>query len=188
MNTPTLTRSGLSRRDFLKGAGLAASAVMLPNMARASLPASASQATLKFYNIHTDEKLTATFIDGGQYVPDAVTAIDHILRDFRTNEVAQMDLNLLNLLTALHQHVGSHQPFEVISGYRSPRTNAMLHERSNGVAKHSLHMEARAIDIRLKDVSLRGLRNAAIGMGRGGVGYYAASDFVHVDTGRVRTW
>jgi uncharacterized protein YcbK (DUF882 family) len=99
-----------------------------------------------------------------------------------------MDVKLLDLLTELHRQTGSKQPFQIISGYRSPKTNASLAAESNGVAKHSMHLEGRAIDIRLADVNLRDLRNTAVAMKRGGVGIYPSSNFVHVDTGRVRTW
>jgi uncharacterized protein YcbK (DUF882 family) len=110
------------------------------------------------------------------------------LRDFRSGDVAPIDRQLLDLLVELHRRSGSRKPFQIISGYRSPKTNAVLASASSGVAKHSMHMEAKAIDIRLSDVMLRDLRDTAIGMQAGGVGFYPRSDFVHVDTGRVRRW
>jgi uncharacterized protein YcbK (DUF882 family) len=176
----------ITRRDMLKGAGALALGALLPRAGLASLPS--DSATLRFYNLHTDETLTATYIDKGRFVPDAVAAIDHILRDFRTGDVVPIDLNLLHLLTRLHYRTGSGEPFQIISGYRSPKTNEMLFEHTNGVAKNSLHMQGRAIDIRIADVELPQLRDAAISLQRGGVGFYAPSQFVHVDTGPVRVW
>jgi len=111
-----------------------------------------------------------------------------LLRDWRNNEVHPIDTRLLDLLADLHVQLGTSDPFNVISGYRSPQTNALLHERSSGVAAKSLHMQGMAIDIRLPDTQLRRVRDTALAMGRGGVGYYEASNFVHVDVGRVRRW
>lgn len=143
---------------------------------------------LSFDNLHTGEKLKIDYWVEGRYVPDALTDINHLLRDYRNGEVHQIDPKLLDLLNLLHGRLGSNAPFEVISGYRSPATNAMLHERSRGVASHSLHMKGMAIDIRLSDRDLADLHNTALAMQAGGVGYYPALDFVHVDVGRVRRW
>ena len=110
------------------------------------------------------------------------------MRDFRTGDIHAIDVRLLDLLVALHQRMGSARPFDVISGYRSPATNAMLAAESNGVAKHSLHMEGKAIDIRLGDRRLTDLQVAALSLRRGGVGYYPQSNFVHVDVGPPRSW
>lgn len=142
------------------------------------------------HNLHTDEKINTVYYEEGQYLPDALHAVNHVLRDFRNGEVHQIDRNLLDLVGALGARVGTRAPFQVISGYRSPKTNAMLQEEHehSGVATHSLHMEGEAMDIRLADVALDHLRNAAFGLQRGGVGYYPASDFVHVDVGDVRHW
>jgi uncharacterized protein YcbK (DUF882 family) len=146
---------------------------------------------VKFHNLHTDEKLDAVYWEGGQYVPDALHAVNHVLRDFRTGDTHPMDPDLLNLLVALSAKTETNAPFHVISGYRSPQTNAMLRDEGGartGVAKKSLHLEGEAIDIRLPDVQLAHLRKAALSLGRGGVGYYPVSDFVHVDVGAVRQW
>ncbi|HSN31208.1 MAG TPA: DUF882 domain-containing protein, partial [Ideonella sp.] len=123
-----------------------------------------------------------------RYLPDALAAVDRLLRDFRSGEVAAIDPALLDLLHALAMTTGAQGPFEVISGFRSPATNEMLRHRSSGVASGSLHMLGQAIDIRVAGVPLAGLRNAALSLRAGGVGFYPASDFVHVDTGRVRAW
>ncbi|MEJ2817072.1 MULTISPECIES: DUF882 domain-containing protein [unclassified Caulobacter] len=143
---------------------------------------------LKLHNIHTQEKIEAVYFEKGEYVPDAVQALDKVLRDYRTGDVYSMHPELFDTLSDLHQKTGSKSHFQVISGYRSPRTNAMLHERSGQVAKRSLHMDGKAMDVYLEDVALDRLRAAALDLGRGGVGYYPVSNFVHVDVGPVRRW
>jgi uncharacterized protein YcbK (DUF882 family) len=117
-----------------------------------------------------------------------MTAVNRALRDFRTGDIHPIAPGLLDLLSRLHEKLGSHEPFQVISGYRSPRTNATLHQHSSGVASRSLHMQGMAIDIRLEGTALSNLRGAALALKAGGVGYYPSSDFVHVDVGRVRRW
>ena len=176
--------SGFSRRAFV-----AALSTTIPFLAapRRTFAASAARG-LRFTHTHTGERLAVEYFDGGTYLQDALTTINHFLRDFRTSEVYPIDPGLLDLLHGLNNLTSSGQPFQVISGYRSPATNEMLRHRSEGVAAGSLHMKGQAIDIRLGDVPLAKLRSAALAAGRGGVGYYPASDFVHVDTGRVRTW
>jgi len=176
----------LARRGFLTG-GLAAAGLALTGPAFGSAVAGPDR-TLSFYNTHTSEKLVATYWRKGGYDRGALKDIDFILRDFRSGDIATIDRHLLDLLVVLHGKTGSRKPFEIISGYRSPRTNAILASASGGVAKHSLHMEAKAIDIRLRDIALADLRDTAIVMQAGGVGYYPGSNFVHVDTGRVRRW
>jgi uncharacterized protein YcbK (DUF882 family) len=143
---------------------------------------------LKFLHTHTGEKLAVEYFGGGAYLPDALASVNHFLRDFRTGEVHAIDPGLLDLLFDLVDLTRPARPFEVISGFRSPATNAMLRQRSEGVAAGSLHMVGQAIDIRLADVALSALRRAALSVRRGGVGYYPVSNFVHLDTGRVRTW
>jgi uncharacterized protein YcbK (DUF882 family) len=140
------------------------------------------------HNLHTDERVDALYFDDGRYVPDALAAVNHVMRDFRTGDVHFMDPQLLDLMHALSRKVETAQPFQIISGYRSPKTNAMLHERSAGVAVNSFHMKGMATDIRLPDVSLSHLHKAALAMQGGGVGYYPESDFIHVDVGPVRMW
>ena len=132
--------------------------------------------------------MVVEYCASGGYVPQALASVNHLLRDFRTGDVGVIDTGLLDLLHGLAALTGSRRPFQIISGYRSPATNAALHQRSSGVASGSLHMLGQAIDIRLADVPLETLRDAARSMRSGGVGYYAASNFVHVDTGRVRIW
>jgi uncharacterized protein YcbK (DUF882 family) len=168
----------ISRRIFLISA-----AALSPLAARAAAPRE-----LRFAHLHTGERLAVECCGPGRYPADALAAVNHLLRDFRTGEVGAIDTALLDLLQELNAVTGSARPFEVISGYRSAATNDALRARSNGVASRSLHLQGRAIDIRLADVPLSGLRDAALALRRGGVGYYAASRFVHVDTGRVRAW
>jgi uncharacterized protein YcbK (DUF882 family) len=186
----TFSNALLGRRRVLAfGLGAAALVIASPLMgALAALPQSGER-TLKFDVLRTGERMVATYWRNGVYDKGALRDIDHVLRDARTGDVAPMDPNLLDLLAELHRRAGSRKAFQVISGYRSPKTNAMLASASGGgVAKRSLHMDAKAIDIRLHDVALSDLRQAALGMKAGGVGYYKKSDFVHVDTGRVRQW
>jgi uncharacterized protein YcbK (DUF882 family) len=154
---------------------------------RSSRSASAPRRVV-IHNLHTDERVDAIYFDEGRYVPDALAAVNHVMRDYRTGDVHFMEPQLLDLMHVLSAKVESRQPFQIISGYRSPKTNAMLHERSSGVAVNSFHMRGMATDIRLPDVSLPNLHRAALAMQRGGVGYYPESDFVHVDVGPVRTW
>lgn len=143
---------------------------------------------LKFVHLHTGERLAVDYYDRGGYLPDALGSVNHFLRDFRTGDVHDIDPNLLDLLHMVTDVTGSTRPYEVISGYRSPATNQMLRQQSEGVALGSLHMVGQAIDMRLADVPLPKLQSAALTLQLGGVGYYPASNFVHVDTGRVRRW
>jgi uncharacterized protein YcbK (DUF882 family) len=153
-----------------------------------SLPLLPQERSLVFYNIHTGEHLTATYWSQGRYVPDAMGDIDHLLRDYRTGEVKTIDRGLYDLLYRVSSVLNSSQPFHVISGYRSPATNAALAEKSHRVSSRSLHMEGMAIDVYLPDRSLAELHHVALSLRAGGVGYYPESNFVHIDVGRVRTW
>jgi uncharacterized protein YcbK (DUF882 family) len=173
-----------NRRYFL-GLGLAVAGGFVSSSARAALSVPRH---LSFYHTHTGETLSATYWEKGGYVPDALARIDYILRDFVNDERRIIDRRLLDLLASLRGNLGSRAPFEIISAYRSPATNAMLRAKSDGVAKNSYHIKAMAIDIRLADVPLHQLRAAAMELQRGGVGIYPASNFVHVDTGPVRYW
>jgi uncharacterized protein YcbK (DUF882 family) len=146
---------------------------------------------VRLHNLHTDEKLDAVYFDDGHYVPDALQAVNHVLRDFRTGDVHPMDPALLDLLTVLTAKVETRSPIYVISGYRSPQTNRFLRAEGGpetGVAKKSLHLQGQALDLRLSDVALSHVHAAALDLARGGVGYYPVSNFVHVDVGPVRQW
>jgi uncharacterized protein YcbK (DUF882 family) len=177
--------SDQSRRAFVRTLALAAPMFALP---KPGLADAVSTRALRFSHTHTGEQLSVEYFGSGQYWPDALSAINWLLRDFRTGDVHAIDAGLLDLLHGLATTTDSARPFQVISGYRSPATNEMLRHRSEGVAAGSLHMQGQAIDIRLADVPLVKLKAAALSAHRGGVGYYPASDFVHVDIGRVRAW
>jgi uncharacterized protein YcbK (DUF882 family) len=176
----------ISRRQFLKLGMAVTAAGLLPPLRTvwAALPAQ----RLSFYHRHTGETLSLTYRENGFYIPAAMEALNHFLRDWRTGEVYTIDPLLLNQLHTLQQHLEAVGPYHVICGYRSPRTNQVLHAHSSGVASRSLHMEGRAIDICLPGKDLAFLHRAALDMHAGGVGYYPDSDFIHLDTGRVRRW
>jgi uncharacterized protein YcbK (DUF882 family) len=151
-------------------------------------PMSEAPRAIVLKNLHTDESLDAVYWDKGGYVPDALGAVNRVLRDFRTGEEHPISPALLDVLSDLRAAVGSGAPFQVISGYRSPATNAMLREQSAEVAQHSLHMDGLAIDLFLDDVALDRLHLAALELTRGGVGYYPQTGFIHLDVGPVRRW
>jgi uncharacterized protein YcbK (DUF882 family) len=188
----------LSRRTFFGyGAAAAAAVALAPTRVFAgAAPAAAGaglamERELSFMHTHTGERLSTAYVAGGEYLSPALKDINLLLRDFRVNKVKPIDPALLDLLFQLNGELGSDQPFHVISGYRTPETNSMLQERGgsqSGVATHSLHMDGKAIDIRVPGIKLEHLRDKAKALKIGGVGYYPASNFVHVDTGRVRYW
>jgi uncharacterized protein YcbK (DUF882 family) len=182
----------LGRRRFL---GLGAAALALPLVSRLSALTSPAPAPLpadrdlSFYNTHTAESAAVEYCQAGCLVPASLDKINHILRDTFTGEVKPIDVDLLDLLNTLARTLPTEEPFHVISGYRSPSTNAYLRTHGGGgVAAHSLHLVGKAIDIRVPGVKLRDLYRTAVGLHGGGVGIYPGSDFVHVDVGRVRTW
>jgi uncharacterized protein YcbK (DUF882 family) len=168
--------------------------VTLPLLGHAgaeSASPAAHQYRLRFYHTHTGERLDVVYRRGDQYIPEALDELDHYLRDHRTGEVRHFDPRLFDLLHDLTASLGdSGGEINVICGYRTPRSNEFLRTRNphTGVAQHSLHMQAKAIDIRLPGIPTSELRDAALRLHRGGVGYYRSSDFVHVDVGRVRRW
>jgi uncharacterized protein YcbK (DUF882 family) len=146
---------------------------------------------LRFYHTHTGERLDVVYRRGDQYIPEALAELDHFLRDHRTGDVHHYDPRLFDLLHDLTASLSdSGGEIDVICGYRTPWSNEFLRTRSphTGVAQHSLHMQAEAIDIRLPGIPTSELRDAALRLHRGGVGYYRSSDFVHVDVGPVRHW
>lgn len=173
----------LSRRQFLR-LGMLAAALPLPAFASRE----AAERRLGFLNLHTGEKLDLPYWIEGDYVPESLTEINRVLRDHRTGAVAAIDIQLLDLLGRVKAALGTAQPFQVISGYRSPASNSLLATNSSGVARRNLHMEGKAIDIRIPGVQLADLRRAGLMLKGGGVGYYPDSNFVHLDVGRVRTW
>jgi len=143
---------------------------------------------LSFYHTHTRLNLDIVYYENGEYVESAMDEINRFLKDFRTGDVAEMDPKLLDILYDVRNELGSDETFEVISAYRSPKTNQMLRSNSTGVAKNSQHLLGNAIDVRLRGVPIEKLRDTALEMKRGGVGFYKQSDFVHMDTARVRYW
>jgi uncharacterized protein YcbK (DUF882 family) len=176
------------RRRFLaQGAAAALCALAAPAAALAS-PRPPLRRVLAFDHLHTGERLDIVYWANGHYQPGALKRIDWLLRDFRDDAVHPIDPRLLDLLAALRQRLGVHGPLQVISAYRSPATNAMLASMSEGVATNSLHLEGRAIDIRVPGRPLSAVRRAALALKGGGVGYYPRSNFVHVDVGGVRRW
>ncbi len=176
----------ISRRRFLQKTLLATTTLLVtPAFGAISVR---DPRTLSMHNLHTGEKLTRTYWADGDYLAEPLAEIDQLLRDHRSNQAHPMDPQLLDLLHRLQQAVGGTKPFEIISGYRSPQTNASLRGKSRGVAKKSLHMQGKAIDVRLPGQDLANLRKAALALKAGGVGYYPKSNFIHVDTGRVRFW
>lgn len=181
----------LSRRRFFRLGGLTALALAAAPSARAALEkisGSFAPRQISFFNTHTQERLESVFWEAGEYLPDELRRIDHILRDPLTGETKEMDVRLLDLLHHLHLALSATSAFHIICGYRSPKTNAALRLKSPGVAANSLHMKGQAVDIRLPGIPLASLRKTALALKAGGVGYYAQSDFVHVDVGPVRTW
>jgi uncharacterized protein YcbK (DUF882 family) len=177
-----------SRRRLIKVSGYAVAATAgfaLAPRAHALAPQAKRIALL---NLHTNEQLELDFFSGGAYLPTALAQIDRTLRDFRTGEVHAIDPSLLDYLYDVAGLLGADASFQVISGYRSPATNAMLRTHSEGVANGSLHMQGQAIDIRMAGIKCEDLATRALEAYRGGVGFYAASDFVHLDTGAFRTW
>jgi uncharacterized protein YcbK (DUF882 family) len=182
------------RRSFLKTSAVLASALSVPAFSRAATAARTEplavphERTLRLYNTHTGESLRSIFWAEGEFVPEALVDINKLLRDHRSNTIAPIDPQLLLLLDKVSARFGSRELMHVISGYRSPETNQMLAAHSDGVARHSMHLEGKAIDVRMPGHDLRSLHRAAMAIKGGGVGYYPESQFVHLDTGRPRHW
>lgn len=176
----------IGRRKLLGGVLALGGLGLLPQAALATLP----ERRLAFRNVHNNERIDARYFGTGRFDPEGLAEINHGLRDWRTGDVGRMDPELLDLLVSVRDRLGvaPRRPFDLISGYRSPRTNAALHARSGGVASRSQHIRARATDVALPGISLDRLRSAALSAKRGGVGYYPRDGFVHLDTGPVRTW
>jgi uncharacterized protein YcbK (DUF882 family) len=186
-----------TRRKLLKAGLLGAATAIVPIGAGAAQwavePANfilqpTVNRTLSFYNVHTGETLRTVYFEKGEYVPGALLEVNYFFRDFRANEIKSIDPRLLDLLHRINRALDTSLPFNLISGYRSPVTNAWLASQNEGVARHSLHMDGMASDINVQGRSLALLQTVALAMRGGGVGYYPRSDFVHIDTGRVRRW
>jgi uncharacterized protein YcbK (DUF882 family) len=185
-----------TRRRLLESAVATGAAVMVLPLASANANEGAATETpqpveraLELHNTHTGETVNVVYRRGEEYLPPAIESLRHVLRDHRNDTEHDIDPALYDQLHELALAAKCQPRYEIISGYRSPESNAAMAARpGSGVAKHSLHMDGRAIDIRVQGVELTRLRDAALGMRAGGVGYYEASDFIPVDTGRVRRW
>lgn len=181
-------KANSSRRRFLAAATGASLLSGFPLIAKATFSSSSAR-DLAMDHTHTRETIDLTYALGRRYVPQALVNLDHFLRDHYTGLVGTMDPGLYDIMYALRSSLKARTPFEIISGYRSPKTNEHLRTtRGGGVAKRSLHMDGKAIDLRIPGVPLKELRDAALDLKAGGVGYYPGSNFLHVDTGRIRTW
>ena len=163
-------------------------ALLLGLLLPLNIASSVGERSLSFYHTHTKKTLDVTYSVGGEYVESALAEVNHFLGDFRTGDAIVIDPALLDLIYDVRASLGSNDTFEVISAYRSPETNEMLRNLGRGVAKKSQHLVGKAIDVRLRNTDSVDLRDAAIKIKRGGVGYYKKSDFVHIDTARVRRW
>ena len=186
-------KTTINRRSLLKGLGTAACAVAaVPTVANAKsivMPDDVASYELSFRNQHTNESFSGIYRVGDRYLPSAFKEINYIMRDFRENEVFPLDPRVLDILFMMKHKIGTDTPFEILSGYRSPKTNAMLSRRGcGGVARNSLHMTGQAIDLRLPGWKTSYVKKVARGLRSGGVGYYPKSNFIHIDTGRVRSW
>ncbi len=173
-----------SRRGFLRLSCGLAGALLAPG----AVLAAEHERRISFFNTHTGERLSTVYWADGALVPEAMVEINKILRDYRTDESTEMDFRLIDTLYRLRSFVGSREPYHIVSGYRSPKTNEALRRNGKGVAKNSFHLQGKAIDARLPGIDLTKLRWKARALAAGGVGFYPVSDFVHVDTGPVRFW
>jgi uncharacterized protein YcbK (DUF882 family) len=182
-----IAHARLSRRALLRWSTGAAALLALPRSAGAASGLEPER-SLAFVHTHTGERGRVTYWATGEYVREGLAEIDHLLRDHYSGAVHRIDVRLLDLLHELQVELGAREPFHVISGYRSPETNAALAAHRAGVASKSLHMAGEAIDVRIPGCQLVTLRDAALALRGGGVGFYPGSDFVHVDVGRVRRW
>jgi uncharacterized protein YcbK (DUF882 family) len=187
-----LGRVNSSRRRFVAhafaGATICALGLPIARRANASPMVALGERWLELYNTHTRESLAVAFERAGEIVTPSLAGLANVLRDHRSGDAHPIDVRLYRQLADLAHAARVEPRYEIISGYRSPSTNAKLADGSSGVAKRSLHMEGRAIDVRLKGVTCATLRDLALDAGQGGVGFYRRSDFVHLDTGRVRAW
>jgi uncharacterized protein YcbK (DUF882 family) len=158
---------------------------LTPGLAAA---ARAPERALAFHHQHTGERLRAVYFADGTYLPESLREVRRVLRDWRTDEAVDIDPRLLDIVYLLQQRLGRRAPLEVICGYRSPATNAMLRRQGRGVAKDSLHMHGMAIDLGFPGSELVAAHRAALALAAGGVGYYPRDGFVHLDSGAVRQW
>lgn len=180
----------MERRGFLKaGLTLSVAAALSTTCVKPALAlAGEGTSSVSFHNEHTGEHFSGVYRVGNKYLPEAFERINYVLRDFRQNEIFPIDPRVIDIVATVHRASGSSTPYSLLSGYRSPKTNAMLRHESGGVAKKSLHMHGQAIDVRMGNMSTARLRDLAKQLHAGGVGYYSRSNFVHMDSGDFRTW
>lgn len=181
--------ASVSRRRLVKlGTGLLMAGAS-PVVLSATFQSRSQSRDLSLDHTHTREQINLVYAVGRNYVPSAIDDLDHFLRDHYTGDIGRMDPVLYDLMHRIRNELKARRSYEIISGYRSPRTNERLRVRgSGGVAKRSFHMDGKAIDLRIPGVPLAELRDAALSLKAGGVGYYPGSQFVHIDTGKVRSW
>ncbi len=177
-----------SRREFLAMGFVSAGALLIPDVILAAVKEIPSEKKLSLYNPRSHDDLATVFWKNGRYLPEALSNINYMFRDSRTGEVTEINKELLDLLYSIQQQLKTKEPIHLISGYRSPRSNALLRKRRKGVAKNSFHMYGKAVDLRIPGCSLKAVRRAAMSCEVGGVGYYPRSKFVHLDVGKVRYW
>lgn len=177
----------MTRRQFLKTTALTSTVLASSSWANTTLDLY-SEKWLSLYNTHTGESLKTLYSIGGEYIPENLSAINHLLRDHRVNEILPIDSDVIDALYDLSQLLTVGQPLHIISGYRSPMTNEALRQNSTGVAKNSFHTKGMAVDFYIPGVELSVVREAALALGQGGVGYYPQSGFVHIDCGHLRQW
>ncbi len=178
----------IERRDVLKMGLTGVLATTLPLGFAQDAHAKKNTWRVSFRNAHTGDSFNGVYRVGNKYMPEAFERMNYVLRDFRTGEVFPMDPRVIDILALVQQKSGQRKHVDILSGYRSPKTNARLRKNTNGVARNSFHMYGQALDMRIEGFSTRSLRNIATGLKAGGVGYYPKSSFVHIDTGAVRTW
>jgi len=176
----------ISRRSFLKKSAIITGAAMMTQSEM--LASMGEKKVLKLYNVHLNKTFYAPFFEKNYYKLSGLFEVNKAFIDYRAKEMTRIDVKLVNLLYDIKQHLGYDKQFNIVSGYRSPHTNAELRKTHEGVAKNSFHIKGKAVDIYVPNVSIRKLRDVALGMKRGGVGYYPSSHFVHVDVGPVRSW
>jgi uncharacterized protein YcbK (DUF882 family) len=180
----------LSRRSFLKGGmTLSMSALISVSAFKPAfaVPSNGSY-SVSFYNQRSGDTFSGVYRVGNKYLPEAFERINFVMRDVRADEVFPIDPRAIDIISVVHRYLDVNEPYQIISGYRSPQTNQMLRSTTEGVAKRSLHMSGQAIDVRLGEVNARHIREAAVKLAAGGVGYYPKSGFVHLDSGSFRTW
>jgi len=189
------SNKNIDRRSFLGLGAATLGGVVLPSLLSPAMAANFKSGVIDdgtrriaFRNTHTGESFSGVYRVGDKYLPDAFKQMNIVLRDFRTNQVYAMDPRVIDIIYTVHRMTGQRKPFDIISGYRSPKTNNMLRKTSTGVAQNSYHMKGQAIDLRMEDFSTARIRDLAKSLRAGGVGYYAKSDFVHMDSGDFRTW